>query len=146
MGRTHDPPHTHVTRRKPNIPLRPRLGVHCVWARTACPACRPFSNPSWEGAGSSPSGHGGLAAGLLALTTGAWPGDSFQLPGGLPLFGDGAVAESGSLVPLTQVSVLLVVRGAASVNLLKFLMWPESSASRVLEGWMGSAPLPSATS
>lgn len=84
--------------------------------------------------------------GLLALTTGAWPGDSFQLPGGLPLFGDGAVAESGSLVPLTQVSVLLVVRGAASVNLLKFLMWPESSASRVLEGWMGSAPLPSATS
>lgn len=52
--------------------------------------------------------------------------------------GEGAEAESGSLGPPAQVSVLLVVRGAASVNLLEFLVWPESSAYRVLEGWMGS--------
>lgn len=53
------------------------------------------------------------------------------------------MAESGSLVPLAQVSVLLVVRGAASVNLLEFLVRPESLACRV---WMGSVPLSSVTS
>lgn len=47
--------------------------------------CCPFSKLSLEGAGSSPSRQGGLAAGRLAVTTGAWPGDS--LPGVSLCFG-----------------------------------------------------------